>query len=31
LSKGGAHTYANTQCLCRKCNSDKSDTVEHGD
>lgn len=25
LSKGGAHTYLNTQCACRKCNRDKSD------
>jgi len=23
LSKGGAHSYANTQCLCRRCNSIK--------
>lgn len=27
LSKGGEHSYRNTQCLCRKCNSDKSDKV----
>lgn len=27
LSKGGAHTRANTQCLCRKCNHIKSDNV----
>lgn len=26
LSKGGAHSYANTQCLCRSCNAAKSDT-----
>ncbi len=26
LSKGGAHSYENTQCLCRRCNSEKSDT-----
>lgn len=25
LSKGGAHTYANTQCSCRRCNGEKSD------
>lgn len=25
LSRGGAHTYANTQCLCRSCNGFKSD------
>ena len=25
LSKGGAHTYKNTQCACRKCNGVKSD------
>lgn len=23
---GGAHTYENTQCACRKCNATKSDT-----
>jgi len=23
LSKGGEHSYRNTQCVCRKCNSDK--------
>jgi hypothetical protein len=23
LSKGGAHSYENTQCLCRKCNGAK--------
>jgi len=27
LSKGGVHTRANTQCLCRKCNGTKSDAV----
>lgn len=27
LSKGGVHTRGNTQCLCRKCNGSKSDTV----
>ena len=26
LSKGGAHSYENTQCLCRRCNAIKSDT-----
>lgn len=26
LSKGGSHKYTNTQCACRKCNQDKSDT-----
>ncbi|CAN7187248.1 HNH endonuclease [Acidovorax sp. LjRoot117] len=25
LSKGGAHSYLNTQCACRACNSKKSD------
>lgn len=25
ISKGGPHTYANTQCTCRKCNAAKSD------
>jgi len=25
LSKGGAHSYLNTQCACRKCNGDKND------
>lgn len=27
LSKGGSHTYVNTQLLCRKCNSIKSDNI----
>lgn len=27
LSKGGAHNYLNTQCLCRRCNGLKSDKV----
>lgn len=27
LSRGGPHTYANTQCLCRACNAAKSDLV----
>jgi hypothetical protein len=26
VSKGGAHNYANTQCACRQCNQEKSDT-----
>ena len=26
LSKGGAHTKQNTQCLCRQCNMEKSNT-----
>jgi len=25
LSKGGEHSYRNTQCLCRRCNISKSD------
>lgn len=27
LSKGGDHTYANTQCACRNCNVKKGDNV----
>jgi 5-methylcytosine-specific restriction endonuclease McrA len=27
LSKGGEHSYANTQCLCRQCNAEKSDAL----
>lgn len=27
LSKGGQHSYKNTQCACRKCNAEKSDTL----
>lgn len=27
LSKGGSHTYINTQCLCRKCNRAKSNKL----
>ena len=27
LSKGGDHTYANTQCTCRKCNISKGASV----
>lgn len=30
ISKGGAHTYSNTQCACRKCNSMKGNTRETG-
>lgn len=26
ISLGGAHSYMNTQCACRKCNADKSNT-----
>jgi 5-methylcytosine-specific restriction endonuclease McrA len=26
LSKGGEHSYLNTQCTCRRCNATKSDT-----
>lgn len=26
LSLGGAHSYMNTQCACRKCNAEKSNT-----
>lgn len=29
ISKGGAHSYANTQCLCRSCNGLKSDAMPH--
>ncbi|WP_369907867.1 HNH endonuclease [Thioclava sp. NG1] len=25
ISKGGEHSYRNTQCTCRKCNAEKSD------
>jgi 5-methylcytosine-specific restriction endonuclease McrA len=28
LSKGGEHSYANTQCCCRRCNGIKSDRYE---
>lgn len=28
ISKGGCHTRDNTQCLCRKCNRDKSDRLD---
>lgn len=27
ISKGGPHTYSNTQCLCRDCNLKKSDKI----
>ncbi len=27
VSKGGDHTRLNTQCLCRKCNMQKSDNM----
>jgi 5-methylcytosine-specific restriction endonuclease McrA len=27
ISKGGPHTRANTQCLCRRCNNHKSDSI----
>jgi endogenous inhibitor of DNA gyrase (YacG/DUF329 family) len=27
VSKGGAHTYANTALACRKCNAEKSDQI----
>ena len=27
LAAGGSHTYANTQCACRRCNGAKGDTV----
>jgi 5-methylcytosine-specific restriction endonuclease McrA len=27
VSLGGAHTYANTQCLCRQCNGTKGATI----
>ena len=30
LSKGGAHTMANTQCACRACNQRKSDGAAMG-
>lgn len=30
LATGGAHTRANTQCLCRRCNMAKSATIPHG-
>lgn len=30
LSRGGSHTYANTQLLCSQCNTAKSDSVVRG-
>ena len=27
ISKGGEHSYANTACSCRRCNSEKSDKI----
>ena len=27
LSQGGEHSYRNTQCACRKCNSEKSNNI----
>lgn len=30
VSKGGKHTWANTQCVCRECNQWKSDRVVVG-
>lgn len=30
VSRGGAHTYENVQCACRRCNSLKSDRVVIG-
>lgn len=27
LSRGGEHSYRNTQCACRKCNGAKSDSI----
>ncbi len=29
LARGGSHTRQNTRCLCRKCNSAKSDLLDH--
>jgi len=28
LAKGGEHSYRNTQCLCRRCNRNKSDSLD---
>ena len=28
ISKGGAHLYSNVQLLCKRCNANKSDTVQ---
>lgn len=30
ISKGGPHTYGNTQCACRACNSEKSNRSNTG-
>ena len=30
MSKGGPHTYSNTQCACRKCNMNKGNKNERG-
>jgi len=30
MSKGGAHSYDNTQCSCRKCNGTKGNSTETG-
>ena len=30
LARGGDHSYSNTQCLCRACNSAKGDRTEAG-
>ena len=27
MSKGGTHLHSNVQCLCRRCNLDKADTI----
>jgi hypothetical protein len=29
IAHGGAHSYVNTQCLCRACNSVKGDRIDH--
>jgi 5-methylcytosine-specific restriction endonuclease McrA len=26
LARGGAHTWSNVQCACRRCNGEKADT-----
>lgn len=28
LSKGGEHSYRNTQCACRRCNGEKGDSIK---
>lgn len=30
ISKGGPHTYCNTQCACRRCNGQKGNTITLG-